>query len=100
MLSPQFSLDTRIVASAKQVSSLIDDETVILSLTNGFYYGLDAVGSRIWNLIQVPIAVRCIHTTLLGEYEVNSQQCEHDILLLIEALSQAELIEVVDEKDN
>ncbi len=37
--------------SPDAVESAVGDETVILHLVNGTYYGLDPVGTRIWRMI-------------------------------------------------
>jgi Coenzyme PQQ synthesis protein D (PqqD) len=38
---------------------------VVFDLKSSVYYGLDTVGARIWNLIQVPRAVNEIRDILL-----------------------------------
>lgn len=72
-------------------------ETAILNLKNGVYYGLDPVGTRIWNLLQSPRRVQEIRDTLLEEYEVTPERCESDLLALLEKLSAEGLIEISDE---
>src|SRR5450759_422120 len=55
----------RTVAAVKdQVSCALDEDTVILHLGSGTYYGLNAVGSTIWNLIQEPRTIAEIHVEL------------------------------------
>jgi hypothetical protein len=39
--------DSTIIAVKDQVSSVLGEEAVILSLDNSVYYGLDPVGARI-----------------------------------------------------
>ena len=43
-----------VVVSKEQVSADLAGESVVLHLKNGVYYGLDAVGTRIWALINTP----------------------------------------------
>ena len=76
------------------VSSNMDGETVILSLASGVYYGLDTVGSRIWGLIQKPQRVTAVRDTLLAEYEVIPEQCERELLALLNRLIENGLVEV------
>ena len=81
--------------SAKdQVSSDLGGEVAILDLKAGVYYGLDAVGARIWSLIQEPITVNEIRDILLEEYEVEPERCEHDLLALLRRLADEGLVEV------
>jgi hypothetical protein len=88
-----------IVAVAKdQVSADLSGEAAILNLKSGIYYGLDAVGARIWNLLQEARAVKEIRDTLVQEYDVEADQCEKDLLALLGELLSKELIEVTNEK--
>jgi hypothetical protein len=86
-------LQTTVRASKEQVSCELLGEAVILDLKNGVYYGLDEVGARIWSLVQQPRRVQDILETLLGEYEVDSERCEFDLLSLLGELKTRGLVE-------
>ncbi len=87
-----------IVAAAKdQIFCALGEEAVILNLTNGVYYGLDAVGARVWTHIQKPKTINEIRDALLKEYDVEQKPCEDDLLALLEKLAVEGLIEVSDE---
>jgi len=90
------ALHTVVVAAQAQISSDLGDETVILNLKNGMYFGLDQVGTRIWKLIQQPQSVTTLCNTLIAEYDVTAAQCELDVVALLWELATAELIECVD----
>ena len=94
------STSSVVVAAKDQVSSDLGEEVVILNLKKGVYYGLDAVGAQIWNLIQEPKAVNEIRDVLLDEYEVEPEHCERDLLTLLEELTAENLIEVRDGTDS
>jgi coenzyme PQQ synthesis protein D (PqqD) len=80
-----------------QVSCDLAGETVILNLKSGMYYGLDPVGTRIWNLIQEPRSVHDILGILLQEYDVEPERCEQDLLSLLQELAEEGVIEAKDE---
>ncbi len=89
--------ENRTVAPVKdQVSCALDGDTVILHLGSGTYYGLNDVGSTIWNLIQEPRTIEEIHDRLLQEYEADAGECERDLLNLLDDLSKAGLVEIRD----
>ena len=88
-----------VVAAKDQVSADLSDEVVMLDLESGVYYGLDAVGARIWSLIQEPRAVGDIRDTLLEEYQVEPNRCERELLALLRELAAEGLIEVQDATD-
>jgi hypothetical protein len=86
--------DSTVVAAKDQVSSDLGGEVAILDLKAGVYYGLDAVGARIWSLIQEPRTVNEIRDILLEEYEVEPERCERDLLVLLQRLADEGIIEV------
>jgi hypothetical protein len=90
------SVDSSIVAAREQVSSDLGGEVAILDLKSGTYYGLDAVGARIWSLLQEPRTVEEIRDVLVREYEVDDERCERDLVALLQRLADEGLIEVRD----
>ena len=86
-----------VVAAAGQVSCDLAGEAVILDIQPGIYYGLNAIGARIWQLIQEPKSVDEVRNALIKEYEVEPDRCERDLLALLQELATKGLIEVKDE---
>ena len=84
-----------VVVSDDQVSTALGDETVILGMRDGVYYGLDAVGARVWALLATPRRVSDLVRTIIGEFEVTPAQCERDVLALLEELSARRLVREV-----
>jgi hypothetical protein len=74
------------------VASKIDNEIVMMSIENGEYYGLDEVGSRIWELIAKPIVVEELIIALLDEFEVERQDCEKETFEFLEELNSKNLL--------
>jgi hypothetical protein len=85
-----------VVACGGQVSCDIEGEAIILNLDSGVYYGLNPVGARIWDLIQVPRTVREVRDAVLNEYEVEPMRFEHELMALLRELETEGLIEVND----
>ena len=88
------TLDASVVATPDQVSSELADEAIILDLESGTYFGLDATGARIWQLIQEETTVEAVRDQLLREYEVSAERCERDLLDLLQELREHGLIQV------
>lgn len=89
---------TSTIAASKNVLFCeLNDGAVILVMKSGVYYGLDAVGTRIWSLIQEPRSVTQILSTLCQEYDVDEERCELDIRALLQNMSELGLIEICDE---
>lgn len=86
-----------LVAAPDQVSCDIGNQMAILNLKSGIYYGLDSVGSRIWELIQSPRPVNEIEAALVAEYDVEPDRLKPDLQDLCQELVAAGLIEIRDE---
>ena len=71
-------LDRSLSPSPDAATSAVGDETVILNLVNGTYYGLDPVGTRIWEMLQDGTASGEICRTLAAEYMVDLATIEAD----------------------
>lgn len=91
-----FTKRSIIRASQNQVSCDMAGEAAILNQDSGMYYGLNAVGSRIWSLIQRPTTVNDLLQVLVEEYDVEPSRCERDLLLVLEQLAERGLIEISD----
>lgn len=85
-------------ASTQHLYSEIDSEAVILDIDSGTYYGLNEISNRIWQLLQIPSSEHQLVTTLLEEYEVTKEKATEDLQHFLQNMSNAGLIEVVNEK--
>jgi len=87
-----------VVAVPNQISSSLGEEAVILELTQGVYYGLNAVGARIWELLKEPRTAGEIRDVILDEYDAEPEAVTRDLLGLLTELADRGLIEVRDGK--
>ena len=72
-------LDCPLIPSDQAIESSVGDETVLLNLANGTYYGLDPVGTRIWALLKEGLSPAEIAPLLVMEYEVETEVIENDL---------------------
>jgi hypothetical protein len=84
--------DTIVTANPDAMTSSVGVETVILHFTAGTYFGLDEVGTRIWQLVQTRRSVREIRDTLLEEYDVDEARCARAVDSLLASLAEHGLI--------
>jgi len=87
-------LSSTITLSKEVLSQEVSGETVLLDLQSESYFGLDAVGTRIWQLLQQDGKLQQVFDTLLEEYDVEAVQLKKDMNDLLNKLMDAELISV------
>jgi hypothetical protein len=86
------TLTNRIAIAPNAVARQVGDETVILHVGSGTYFGLDSVGARIWQLMGEGKSVNEICDVVLDEYDVSSEDVERDIAGLIKDLLAHDLV--------
>jgi hypothetical protein len=72
----------------------LDGEAVLLDLETGTYFGLDSVGTRIWQLIGDSGTLATILDRIVAEYEVERSTARTDLLDLVQALADRGLVEI------
>jgi hypothetical protein len=73
-----------------------DDPTVVLlNPTNGEYYTLEAVGSRVWQLCDGTRNVGEMVAILSQEFEASSEEIEGDVLDLMKELVDEGLVQIL-----
>jgi hypothetical protein len=60
----------------------------MMSLENYRYFGLNAVGVRIWELLENPATVAGLSAKICEEFEVDPQTCETAVLHFAEDLAR------------
>jgi Coenzyme PQQ synthesis protein D (PqqD) len=86
------NLNQTVIFSPGVMSQEVSGETVLFDLESECYFGLDAVGTRIWQLIRDTGDLRIIYSTLLEEYEVDGTRLRADLEALITDASERGLI--------
>jgi len=85
-------LTDRVQRNKELLSTDMDGETVMMSIDNGEYYGLDRIASRIWELIEEPLKVQRLVDILTEEYQVGKDECIKDTVEFLEQLLEKNLI--------
>jgi hypothetical protein len=89
------NLDMTLTVSPDVMLQEIDGEAVLLDLKSEKYFGLNAVGTRIWGLVEGRRTLHAIHAELAAEYpEVDPMQLQRDMERWISELVDAGLLRV------
>ncbi|MFZ5605944.1 MAG: PqqD family protein [Pseudomonadota bacterium] len=67
-------------------------EAVLLDLAGERYFGLNTVGTRVWQLLEHRISLQEVHRVLCAEFDAPPERIERDLLALAEQLHAAGLI--------
>jgi hypothetical protein len=72
----------------------LDNESVLLNLESGTYFGLDEVGTRMWSLLTQHGRFEPVVRALLEEYDVSEAQLRQDLADFVEELVFRKLLEI------
>jgi len=73
----------------------VDGEMVLLDMNSENYFGLDAVGTDIWQAMQEKATLQEVLEVLLDQYEVEEEVLKKDLVSFVEKLEESGLVEVL-----
>lgn len=92
----KITLSTLVQRNQSLVSTRIDEDTVMMSIDNGEYYGLNPIGTRVWELIENPVVVSQIISRLQDEFDVSPEVCEADTMEFLNQLYAKNLLYILE----
>jgi hypothetical protein len=90
----KFQSTDRFSISEEVLSQEVNGETVLLNLEGESYFGLNEVGTRVWQLLKEDQNIGLVLGTLDDEYDVSREQLENDVEVLLESLTGSGLIKL------
>ena len=91
-LDVDMDLDTRLSIPPQVMSRRVGDETVLLDLESGLYFGLDGVGDLVWQSVSNGGPLGEAVDNIVAEYDVDRAQAEADVLAFAGTLVQRGLL--------
>ena len=76
----------------------MDGEMVLLDMNSENYFGLDAVGTVIWQAMQTHQKLGDVLDFLIGYYEIDEAILENDLLQFVAKLEKDGLVKVMHDK--
>ena len=86
------SLDRSVRVAEDVVFRELDGEAVILNLETGTYFGLDPVGTRIWQFCQEHSSLRSVWQAMQDEFDAPAETLQADLLAFVDQLSSRGLV--------
>jgi len=93
-METSITLESRVRLSSEVLFQELQGEAVLLNLSTGVYLGLDATGTRIWQLMEADGSLRKVLDAMLAEYNVSEELCAADLLKLVAKMQENGLLEV------
>jgi hypothetical protein len=73
-------------------TAYLGDSLLMMSVEKGQYFTLNAVGTRIWELLEKPTTQAALVRQLVTEYEVRPENCAAQVAAFLAALRQRDLL--------
>lgn len=70
------------------LGAAVGDELLMMSIEKGSYFSLNAVGTRIWELLESPITFDELVARLTAEYDVPADTCRQEVEKFLAALRE------------
>ena len=95
MPDPTLKPQMRVRRIDKVLDADIDDETVVMDIDKGRYFGFNKTGTRIWSLLAEPMVIRDLCDHLTAEFNVPPEQCEPEVFDFLGSLLTRGLLQVM-----
>jgi hypothetical protein len=93
----EFSYTARVRVPEHVLVQELDGEAVLLNLKNETYFGLDAVGMHMWQILTTFPSIQDAYDLLLSDYEVQPRKLQQDLDDLLGKLVEQGLVVVSNE---
>lgn len=88
------NLDQKVIFAETVFAQEVDGEMVLLDMESENYFGLDEVGTAIWQAMQEKETLKEVFEVLLEQYEVEAEVLENDLGDFVEKLVESGLVKV------
>ncbi len=85
----ELDMDSIVSRRADLVATDIDQDKVFLDIALGKYYGINRVGSSIWDIAEQPVSIADICRELMGRFEIDEATCKKETLAFCQSLVES-----------
>lgn len=90
----QLRAESIVVRSGNHLSATVDGDTVLLDSDTSVYYGMNEVGTEVWEHLQSPASVAEVQSRIADEYDVKEAVVAADVTEFLTDLIEVDLVEV------
>ena len=89
-----FKPEDKLVRAQGILSTELDQETVLMSIDAGAYYGMGGTARSIWERLATPITFSALVDDLVREYEIPHETCAADLQGFLAEMEREGLLRV------
>lgn len=89
-----FSPGDRLFRAQDLLSTELDQETVLMSIDAGAYYGMAETARSIWEKLEKPLTFSALVDELVKEYQITPEACAADLQAFLGVMEQEGLLRV------
>ena len=90
----RFGSEDRLSRVQNLLSTELDQETVLMSIDAGAYYGLEGPARSIWEILETPLTFSALVDRLVEEYQVSPETCAADLERFLSEMERVGLLRV------
>jgi len=88
------ALERSVRIPADVVFRELQGEAVILNLSSSFYFGLDPIGTRIWQLCEAHGSLHAVWDAMRNEFDADDETLRADLIAFVDDLASKGLISI------
>ena len=89
-----FKPEDKLSRAQEMLSTELDQETILMSIDAGAYYGLKGPAQSIWEKLESPVTFSALVDMLVKEYKITSEACAADLKGFLAEMEREGLLHV------
>lgn len=88
------SFDMRVRVPEEVIFRELDGESVVLNIESGIYFGLDGVGTQLWQWLAESGSLQSVRVRMADTFDAPAEQLDADLIAFVEELTSKGLLAV------
>lgn len=89
-----FKAGDRLSRADKMISTDLDQETVLMSIDAGAYFGMAGTARTIWDKLESPLTFSALVNELVSQYHITPEACAQDLQGFLSEMEREGLLHV------
>lgn len=90
----RFNAGDRLIRNQEMLSTELDQETILMSIDAGAYFGLAGTAQWIWSKLDSPITYGSLLEEVIEEFNIAPEACAADLQGFLEQMEREGLLHV------